>query len=57
MNLNYKVVCDLIEENSRVLDLGCGCGGNCVEFIKSGASSVVGVDISEKMLSVAKEKL
>lgn len=26
MNLNYKVVCDLIEENSKVLDLGCGDG-------------------------------
>ena len=39
-----------------VLDLGCGCGANCIEFIKSGASSVVGVDISEKMLSVAKDE-
>ena len=42
--------------NKAVLDLGCGCGTNCIEFIKSGASSVTGVDISEKMLSVAKEE-
>ena len=27
MNLNYKVVCDLIEENSKVLDLGGGIKG------------------------------
>lgn len=42
-------------ENKAVLDLGCGCGTNCVEFINNGASKVVGVDISEKMLSVAKK--
>ena len=42
--------------NKAVLDLGCGCGTNCIEFIKSGASSVTGVDISEKMLSVAQEE-
>ena len=39
-----------------VLDLGCGCGANCIEFIKNGAANVVGVDISEKMLSVAKKE-
>ena len=25
-NLNYKIVCSLISNNSRVLDLGCGDG-------------------------------
>ena len=33
MNLNYKVVCDLIEKNSRVLDLGCG-KGELLELLK-----------------------
>ena len=37
-----------------VLDLGCGYGHNCAEFAKNGAAKVVGVDISEKMLEVAK---
>lgn len=41
---------------NSVLDLGCGCGHNCVEFINSGATRVIGVDISEKMLAVAKEE-
>ena len=36
-----------------VLDLGCGYGENCAEFKSLGASAVVGVDISEKMLAVA----
>lgn len=37
-----------------VLDLGCGYGENCAEFKRLGASKVTGVDISEKMLSIAK---
>ena len=39
-----------------ILDLGCGCGANCMDFVKNGACSVIGVDISEKMLSVAKQE-
>lgn len=37
-----------------VLDLGCGYGHNCIDFVRRGAKRVVGVDISEKMLEVAK---
>ncbi len=40
----------------NVLDLGCGYGHNCAEFLIKGAKSVVGVDISEKMLEVAKKE-
>ncbi len=36
-----------------VLDLGCGYGDNCRDFIKRGASRAVGVDISERMLREA----
>lgn len=42
--------------NKSVLDLGCGFGDNCIDFICRGAKRVVGVDISEKMLSLAKER-
>ncbi len=40
-------------KGKSVLDLGCGYGGNCVDFIKRGAADVIGVDISEKMLEIA----
>ena len=30
----------------RVLDLGCGFGHNCIDFIDRGAASVTGIDIS-----------
>ena len=39
-----------------MLDLGCGYGWHCIYAMEHGASSVVGVDISHKMLEVAKEK-
>ena len=39
-----------------ILDLGCGYGENCKTFSEMGAKSVLGIDISEKMLSVAKEQ-
>lgn len=43
-------------KGKQILDLGCGYGENCMEFVKMGASKVVGVDISKKMLEVAKKR-
>lgn len=43
-------------QGKRMLDLGCGYGWHCIYAVEQGASSVVGVDISEKMLEVAREK-
>ena len=40
----------------RVLDLGCGYGWHCIYALEHGAAAVTGVDISEKMLAVAREK-
>lgn len=39
-----------------ILDLGCGYGENCLKFAQTGARKVIGVDISEKMLAVAKQE-
>lgn len=39
-----------------VLDMGCGFGDACQEYARLGATSVVGIDISEKMLSVARTR-
>ena len=36
-----------------VLDLGCGFGEHCMEYVRRGASKVTGIDISEKMLETA----
>lgn len=39
----------------RVLDLGCGFGWHCRYARQQGARSVVGIDLSEKMLARARE--
>jgi 2-polyprenyl-3-methyl-5-hydroxy-6-metoxy-1,4-benzoquinol methylase len=43
-------------KGKTVLDLGCGYGEHCVGFLNLGAANVVGIDISEKMLEVAKNE-
>ena len=43
-------------KGKRVLDLGCGYGWHCIYAAEHGALSVVGVDISERMLAVAAAK-
>jgi len=40
----------------RILDLGCGTGGHCLEPAKLGYD-MVGLDVSEAMLRTAREKL
>ena len=43
-------------KDKSVLDLGCGFGWHCRYAVENGARSVIGIDISQKMLSEAKSK-
>ena len=43
-------------KGKRVLDLGCGFGEHCKLFVDYGAEKVVGIDISNKMLEIAKKE-
>lgn len=43
-------------QNKRVLDLGSGYGWHCMYAVEQGATSVIGVESSRKMLEVAEEK-
>ena len=43
-------------KGKRVLDLGCGYGWHCIYAMEQGALSATGVDLSEKMLAVARQK-
>ncbi len=42
-------------KGKRVLDIGCGMGQHAMQYSKQGALFVTGIDISEKMLTYAKE--
>jgi len=43
-------------QDKTVLDLGCGYGWHCIYAAEHGAKAVTGVDLSEKMLEVARQK-
>lgn len=43
-------------EGKRVLDIGCGFGWHCAYAARHGASYVLGIDISQRMLTAAREK-
>lgn len=41
-------------EGARVLDVGCGTGATTIQLIERGAAEVVGVDLSEPMITFAR---
>jgi ubiquinone/menaquinone biosynthesis C-methylase UbiE len=43
--------------NKSVLEVGCGPGGNLLEVLKNNPSNLVGVDISDQMVLLAKNKV
>ena len=42
-------------KGKKILDIGCGMGQHAIQYSKAGAASVLGTDISEKMLAYAME--
>lgn len=53
----WPVIKNMLPElnGARVLDLGCGYGWFCRFARENGATNVVGIDVSEKMLARARE--
>ena len=45
-----------IDENTSVLEIGCGEGGNLKPFLDLGCKNVVGVDLNQAKIDVANEK-
>ena len=56
--LEIPVMLSLLPDlkGKRILDIGCGTGGMSRYFAEHGAKYVLGVDISTKMLEVAKRE-
>lgn len=56
--LEQPAMADLLPDisNRTVLDLGCGYGHNCLDFVRRGAKRVIGLDISQKMLEIANKE-
>lgn len=49
------LVNDYVKEGEKILDLGCG-NGRLFEFLKEKNIDYIGVDFSEKLISIAKER-
>jgi len=52
----YKILGENCK-NKVVLDYGCGNGIHSVPLAKMGAKKVIGIDLSEKSLEIAREKI
>jgi len=56
MEKHYKRFLSLIPRNSKILDVGCGPGQASKKFADFG-NSIIGIDLSEKMIEFAKQKV
>ena len=56
MKLEFKIITDLVEKNTRVLDVGCG-DGTLMEFLKNNKKiDVRGIEISKNNVQKCVEK-
>ncbi|GMU94974.1 methionine biosynthesis protein MetW [Ignavibacterium album] len=53
---DYSFIVELVEENSRVVDLGCGNGSLMQILIRKKKVAVKGVEISESGVAICKQK-
>ncbi len=55
--IETPIILDMMPDlkDKRILDVGCGMGQHAMQYIEKGASHVLGIDISEKMLRYARE--
>lgn len=56
LKLGYSIIADIIEENSKVLDLGCGKGNLLLKLIKEKSVNGLGVEINQDSAISAIEK-
>ena len=56
MKLEYKIIANLLEENTRILDVGCD-DGTLMEFLKKNKNiDIRGIEISKKKVQVCISK-
>ncbi|KAF5865900.1 hypothetical protein ETB97_001968 [Aspergillus alliaceus] len=52
-----RVLLPLLPPQSRVLDVGCGTGRPVAETLSEAGHSVVGIDISQEMVNIARQQV
>jgi methionine biosynthesis protein MetW len=56
MRLDHKIIYDIIESNSRVLDLGCGSGDLLQQLVEGKNVRTQGIELSEQAIYECVEK-
>ena len=56
LNVHYRVGRIASYLSGRWLDYGCADGGYCAAILKEGASSIVGIDVEEERIAIAKTR-
>lgn len=54
--ISEKLIANLSDKNSRILDVGCGTGLTAVNLTNHGYNNLHGVDISAEMIEVARSR-
>ena len=57
MKKEFKVISQIIQNNKRVLDIGCGEGRHSIALFVDNYAHTVGIDLSLKDLKIAKKFL
>lgn len=52
----HKRAMQFLESRRQALDVGCGCNGRLLDYLKSEGFQVEGIDISEQMIALAKRR-
>lgn len=52
----HKRAMAFVKHKGRALDIGCGCNGRFIDLLQGNGFSVEGVDISERMITLARER-
>lgn len=56
LRLNYKIITELVDENSKILDLGCGDGTLLKQLIEEKKVRGIGVEINQESVITSIEK-
>src|SRR5258705_9731929 len=52
-----RLLSNISFKGKKILEIGCGPGGNLLEIYKQQPAQLTGCDISDEMLKVCKEKI
>jgi trans-aconitate methyltransferase len=53
---HHRVALRFLKPRQHALDVGCGCNGRLINYLKAEGFRVEGVDVSERMIALARQR-